>query len=104
MKKGEDQRDLTAKGKKVAKQKAAKDDHPKSKFTDPRNADRIAVLDARYCVTCHVEHRPEITSEMAVTVPADVCFLCHEGIAEERPSHEGMACSHERRPLGAVVK
>ncbi|MEM8562130.1 MAG: hypothetical protein AAGF57_07830, partial [Pseudomonadota bacterium] len=71
--------------------KAAKDDHPKSKFTDPRNADRIAVLDARYCVACHVEHRPEITSAMAVTIPADTCFLCHEAIAEDRPSHEGMA-------------
>ncbi len=71
--------------------KEAKDDHPKSKFTDPRNADRIAVLDARYCVTCHVEHRPEITGAMGVTVPADVCYLCHADIAEDRPSHEGMA-------------
>jgi len=49
------------------------------------------VLDARYCVTCHVEHRPEITGAMGVTVPADVCFLCHSEIAEDRPSHEGMA-------------
>jgi formate-dependent nitrite reductase cytochrome c552 subunit len=71
--------------------KAAKDDHPKSKFTDPRNADRIEVLDARYCVACHVEHRPEITLEMGVTVPADTCYLCHAQIAEDRPSHEGMA-------------
>ncbi|MEM9254533.1 MAG: cytochrome c3 family protein [Pseudomonadota bacterium] len=71
--------------------KAAKDDHPKSKFTDPRNADRIAVLDARYCVTCHVEHRPEITDTMGLTLPADTCFLCHENIADDRPSHEGMA-------------
>ncbi|MFV8819417.1 hypothetical protein [Haliea sp. E17] len=70
--------------------KAAKDDHPKSKFTDPRNADRIAVLDARYCVTCHVEHRPEITFEMGVTIPPDTCYLCHEDIAEDRPSHAGM--------------
>jgi len=71
--------------------KAAKDDHPKSKFTDPRNADRIAVLDARYCVTCHVEHRPEITSAMGVTIPRDTCYLCHNKIAEDRPSHAGMA-------------
>ena len=69
----------------------AKDDHPKSKFTDPRNADRIAVVDARYCATCHVEHRPEITLEMGVTVPADYCYLCHHDIAEDRPSHSGMA-------------
>ncbi len=71
--------------------KAAKDDHPKSKFTDPRNAERIAVLDARYCVTCHVEHRPEITHAMGVTVPQDTCYLCHQEIARDRPSHEGMA-------------
>lgn len=71
--------------------KAAKDDHPKSKFTDPRNADRIEVLDARYCVACHVEHRPEITHAMGVTVPADTCHLCHAEVAEDRPSHEGMA-------------
>lgn len=71
--------------------KAAKDDHPKSKFTDPRNADRIEVLDARYCVTCHVEHRPELTHPMGVTIPADTCYLCHSDIAEDRPSHEGMA-------------
>ncbi|MFK8050845.1 MAG: cytochrome c3 family protein [Halioglobus sp.] len=70
--------------------RAAKDDHPKSKFTDPRNAERIAVLDARYCVSCHVEHRPEITHEMGVTMPEDVCYLCHESIAEDRPSHSGM--------------
>lgn len=71
--------------------KAAKDDHPKSKFTDPRNADRIAVLDARYCVTCHVEHRPGITHAMAVTIPKDTCYLCHSDIAQDRVSHEGMA-------------
>ncbi|MFK7978277.1 MAG: hypothetical protein AB8C02_19235 [Halioglobus sp.] len=71
--------------------KAAKDDHPKSKFTDPRNADRIAVLDARYCVTCHVEHRPDITHAMGVTIPEDTCFLCHSDIAQERSSHDGMA-------------
>lgn len=69
----------------------AKDDHPRSKFTDPRNADRIAVLDARYCVTCHVEHRPALTGDMGLTLPVDYCFLCHEGIGEDRPSHAGMA-------------
>lgn len=71
--------------------KAAKDDHPKTKFTDPRNADRVALLDARYCITCHVEHRPDITSPMGLTLPTDYCFICHEDIAEDRPSHEGMA-------------
>jgi len=70
--------------------KEARDKHPKSKFTDPRNADRLAKLDARYCVTCHVEHRPEITLDMGLTMPLDYCQLCHEDIAKDRPSHKGM--------------
>ena len=73
-----------------AELKTANDSHPRSKFTDPRNAERIAKLDARLCVTCHVEHRPEITITMAVTVPEDVCMYCHLDIAEDRPSHAGM--------------
>lgn len=71
--------------------KEARDTHPKSKFTDPRNADRVAVLDARLCVTCHREHRPEVTRAMAVTLPTDFCYLCHKEIAKERPSHAGLA-------------
>jgi len=71
--------------------KEAKDKHPKSKFTDPRNADRVAILDARNCATCHVEHRPEITLEMGLTLPLDYCHLCHDDIADDRPSHAGMA-------------
>ena len=74
-----------------AELKDANDTHPKSKFTDPRNADRTEVLDARYCVTCHREHRPGITNAMGVTLPTDYCVLCHHDIAEERPSHEGLA-------------
>lgn len=73
-----------------AELKAVNDSHPERKFTDPRNADRIAVLDARYCVTCHREHRPEITTTMGLSLPKDYCYRCHEGIAEERPSHAGM--------------
>jgi hypothetical protein len=68
----------------------ANDTHPRSKFTDPRNADRLAKLDVRWCVTCHIEHQPDRTREMAVTVPQDVCYHCHQNIAEDRPSHEGM--------------
>jgi hypothetical protein len=71
--------------------RTAEDSHPKSKFTDPRNADRIARLDATSCVTCHVEHRPEMTSAMGVTLPADYCFYCHSDVAKERPSHKDMA-------------
>jgi hypothetical protein len=68
----------------------AQDSHPKSKFTDPRNADRLANVDARLCVSCHVEHRPELDVGLGVTLPMDMCGHCHEGIAEDRPSHEGM--------------
>ncbi len=68
----------------------ADDSHPKSKFTNPRNADRVAKLDARKCVTCHTEHKEEITLAMGVTQPDDVCFKCHQDVAENRPSHEGL--------------
>jgi hypothetical protein len=66
------------------------DSHPRSKFTDPRNADRIKKLDGRYCVTCHVEHRPEITLSMGLTVAGDICFHCHSNIAEDRPTHNDL--------------
>lgn len=71
----------------------ADDSHPKTKFTNPRNADRVAVLDARQCITCHTEHREEITMEMGVTLPNDFCFKCHQDVAENRPSHQGMEFS-----------
>lgn len=70
--------------------KTSNDAHPLSKFTDPRNADRIVGLDARYCVTCHREHRPGITRAMGVTLPDDYCFHCHQDIAKDRPSHAGL--------------
>ncbi|MGE0563444.1 MAG: cytochrome c3 family protein [Pseudolabrys sp.] len=73
-----------------AELKLANDSHPLSKFTDPRNADRIEKLDARYCVTCHREHRPKITQTMGVTLPGDFCFHCHSDIAKERPSHANL--------------
>ncbi len=65
--------------------KLANDSHPIKKFRDPRNADRLAKLDASKCVTCHTEHRPGVTRVMGVTLPDDYCFKCHENIAEERP-------------------
>ena len=68
----------------------AEDSHPKSKFTDPRNASRTAKLDARYCVTCHTEHRPDATVSMGLTLPQDYCFQCHLDIAEDRPSHRAL--------------
>ncbi|MEM7409534.1 MAG: cytochrome c3 family protein [Myxococcota bacterium] len=66
------------------------DSHPKSKFTDPRNADRVAVLDARYCITCHQEHRPEVTTTMGLSLPGDYCHRCHEDIGEDRPTHRDL--------------
>ena len=71
--------------------KDAIDKHPRSKFTDPRNAELAEKLDATLCVTCHVEHRPEITRTMGVTVAGDFCAHCHQDIGKDRPSHAGMA-------------
>lgn len=66
------------------------DSHPRTKFTDPRNADRLEKINALQCTTCHVEHRPEITQRDGLTMQGDFCVHCHADIAEERPSHEGM--------------
>jgi hypothetical protein len=74
-----------------AELKEANDTHPLAKFTDPRNAERTARLDATQCVTCHVEHRPEVTHTGGVTLPLDYCFVCHQDIAKDRPSHAGLA-------------
>jgi len=66
------------------------DSHPRVKFTDPRNADLLASINAADCVTCHREHQPAITGAMGLTQPADYCYYCHQDIAIERPSHEGL--------------
>lgn len=73
--------------------KQSDDSHPRTKFTDPRNISRVKELDARKCVTCHTEHRTEITKSMGVTIPEDFCFKCHSDVATDRPSHKGMAFS-----------
>ncbi len=69
---------------------AANDSHPKSKFTDPRNADLLKIVDARYCVSCHTEHHKDKTLEMGLTLPKDYCFHCHEEVGEERESHKDL--------------
>lgn len=66
------------------------DSHPRSKFTDPRNADRLENINALYCVTCHVEHKPELADKAGVTQPIDFCIHCHADVGENRPSHKGM--------------
>lgn len=70
--------------------KDAHDSHPKKKFTDPREAYRLEILDARYCVSCHTEHKPEQTHAMGVTLPDDYCFHCHVDIGKERESHKDL--------------
>lgn len=75
----------------TAELKAARDTHPASKFNDPTNAARLAKLDAQKCTTCHREHVPQRTGGMGLTLPENYCFHCHEDVAEQRPSHKGMA-------------
>lgn len=74
-----------------AELESVNDSHPKKKFDDPRNADRLIQLDARYCITCHVEHRPEKTRAMGVTLADDFCFRCHADVGKDRPSHKDFA-------------
>ncbi len=69
----------------------AHDSHPKKTFNDPRNADLLKIIDARYCISCHTEHQNEQTHDMGVTVAGDYCYYCHENVGDERPSHEGLA-------------
>ena len=67
--------------------KEARDDHPRKKFTDPRNAALIEILDARQCISCHTEHQAEQTLTMGVTLPEDYCIHCHQDVRQNRPSH-----------------
>lgn len=68
----------------------AQDAHGRRKFSNPRNADRIARIEVTRCAACHGEHRPEMTRAMGVTVPRDFCLACHQDIAKERPSHRDL--------------
>jgi hypothetical protein len=65
------------------------DAHPDTKFTNPRNADKVAHFDARACSTCHAEHMAERTSRTGVTLGGDFCGQCHGDIGTERPDHKG---------------
>lgn len=68
----------------------AQDSHPELKFTDPRNAKRVAQLDARHCITCHSEHQPSRTAAMGLSLPGDYCYRCHQDIGQDRSSHQGL--------------
>ena len=74
-----------------AELEAARDSHAGRKFTDPRNVGDLSRLDVRLCITCHVEHRPEITEAMGLTVPVDFCRNCHADVGVERPTHRDMS-------------
>ncbi len=69
----------------------ADDSHPASKFDDPSNVQRLETLDAQQCITCHVEHKPDITNPMGVTLPQDFCAHCHSGEDEMPPDHKDFA-------------
>ena len=66
------------------------DSHPANKFADPRNANLLETINAQQCVTCHAEHRPEITHKEGFSQPKDFCVHCHADIGEERQSHKDM--------------
>ena len=70
--------------------KESLDSHPRKKFTDPRNADLLEILDARYCTSCHMEHQNAMISDMGVSLPSDYCFHCHEDIGDDRVSHKDL--------------
>ena len=70
--------------------KEMRDSHPENKFSDPRNFEMVSKLDARKCITCHQEHKPHVTDNYGVTIPADYCKTCHEEIGDERESHKGL--------------
>ena len=70
--------------------KVSNDSHPVKKFRDPRNFDRREKLDALQCSSCHMEHTPEITKPLAVTLPEDYCLACHQDVGDNRPSHQDL--------------
>ena len=69
----------------------AEDSHPRKKFRNPRMAVYWEPIDGRSCVSCHVEHRPEITRKGAVTIAMDFCEACHgegeQDVRTARPTH-----------------
>ncbi len=67
------------------------DSHPTIKFEDLGKWDLVKKLDARQCITCHIEHRPEQTRAMGVTLPTDYCAHCHADVGENRATHQGLA-------------
>lgn len=69
----------------------ADDSHPIKKFKNPRMAAYWEDVDARWCTTCHAEHKPEITLDAMVTLQGDFCVACHskgdQDVRVNRESH-----------------
>jgi hypothetical protein len=72
---------------------AQNDSHAVDKFTDPGRAPMLAHIDARSCLPCHREHRPEGRQRGSVTVAQDFCFPCHAEVRSQRPSHRDLAAT-----------
>jgi len=66
------------------------DSHPVKKFRGPAKIKIRENLDALYCSTCHLEHTPEVTGPIMVTLPADFCSACHQEVGNDRESHAGL--------------
>ena len=71
--------------------KRSRDTHPAKQFNDPTNAQRLEILDAQKCITCHREHVPDRTHPMGLSIPTDYCYHCHKGVMQDRPSHADFA-------------
>ncbi len=67
------------------------DSHKISLFDDPANAETLTLLDATQCVSCHVEHKPQMRNGSGATLEADFCVVCHDNMGQERESHQGLA-------------
>jgi predicted CXXCH cytochrome family protein len=70
---------------------AQNDTHAPDKFQDPGRAEMLVHSDARSCLSCHREHRPEARQRGSVSVASTFCFPCHAEIGQQRPDHRTLA-------------
>ena len=61
--------------------------HRAKEFEAEDKADIREKLQADRCITCHEEHQ---LGQAGMTQPVDFCILCHEDIADDRPSHKDL--------------
>jgi predicted CXXCH cytochrome family protein len=67
------------------------DSHAPSKFDDPGRAAQLAIVDARSCLPCHREHRPEARDRGTVTTAVTFCIGCHADVVRDRASHKSLS-------------